>query len=83
MSSMYICPAEYIYVSDGVPIGQAIREERMRLDDIEWETGKRPRGNWLDFLISERERGVTIYATKLKKIRNIAYDKWMTENQHD
>lgn len=74
---MYRCPAEYVYVGDGVPIGQAIREERMRLDDIEWDTGVRPSEGWLKYLIGERDRGMSIHATGLKKVRNVAYDKWM------
>lgn len=43
----------------GIPIRQAIRQESMRLEDIEWETGVRPSDVWLKFLQAEAERGVT------------------------
>lgn len=57
-------------IHTGPPIRQAIREERMRLDDIEWETGERPDEGWLNFLISEAERGVTIFRNTLIRIED-------------
>jgi hypothetical protein len=76
----YICPAEYTYIETGVPIAQAIRNERMRLDDIEWDTGVRPVGNWLKFLIGEQQRGKAIFATGTKRVKNPEYEKWMAEH---
>lgn len=52
----------------GIPIRQAIREERMRLEDIEWETGVRPKEVWLNFLEAEAKRGVTIHYNGLEAI---------------
>lgn len=74
-----ICPTEYIHVETGIPIAQAIRNERMRLDDIEWNTGKRPAGNWLNFLTGEQKRGRAIFATGTKLVKNPAYEQWMKE----
>ena len=76
---MYICPAEYVFVGCGKPIAEVIREEHSRLDDVEWETGQRPKDDHLRFLLSERERGITEYKTGLKRVRNPAYDKWMAQ----
>jgi len=42
-----------------VPITQAIRNERMHLDDEEWDTGVRPSPWYLNWLLQEQERGVT------------------------
>lgn len=44
--------------SNGQCINQLIREERMRLEDIEWETGVRPSEGWLCFLMGEKARGI-------------------------
>ena len=52
----------------GVPIRQAIRQERMRLEDIEWDTGVRPSDGWLKFLEAEAERGVTIHYNGLEAV---------------
>jgi len=75
----YICPAEYVFVGCGKPISASIREERSRLDDVEWETGQRPKDDYLRFLLAERERGITEHKTGLKRVKNPAYDKWMAQ----
>ena len=54
----------------GVPIRQAIRDERMRLEDIEWDTGVRPSDGWLKFLEAEAERGVTVFYNGLEAINH-------------
>lgn len=56
--SMYIEPnpvAKPILIS----IRQAIKEERANLDDVEWDTGKRPNPWYLNFLLNEQKRGIT------------------------
>jgi len=55
---------------NGQPIDQLIREERMRLEDIEWETGVRPSEGWLCFLMGERARGITMHYNGLKREYN-------------
>ena len=52
----------------GIPIRQAIRQESMRLEDVEWETGVRPSDVWLKFLQAEAERGVTRFYNGLELI---------------
>jgi len=54
----------------GVPIRQAIRDERMRLEDIEWDTGVRPSDGWLKFLEAEAERGVAVFYNGLEAINH-------------
>lgn len=48
-----------------IPIEVAIRKERTRLQDIEWETDQRPSDWLLRYMESERRRGVTVWVTNL------------------
>ena len=75
----YICPAEYVFVGCGKPIAEVIREERSRLDDVEWETGQRPNEDYLNYLLGEQARGIREHKTQTKLVRNPGYDKWMTQ----
>lgn len=52
----------------GIPIRQAIRDERMRIEDIEWDTGVRPSDVWLKFLEAEAARGQTMFYNGLEAI---------------
>jgi len=52
---------------NGRCIKQLVREERMRLDDAEWETGTRPPENYLNFLLGELSRGITLHYDGLKR----------------
>lgn len=63
--SMYI-PANPVAKPILIPIQRAISKERMRIEEIEWETGQRPSTWWLDFLKSEAERGVTQHLVDLE-----------------
>ena len=74
---MYTCPAKHIFIGCGVPISASIREERSRLDDVEWETGQRPNEDYLNYLLGEQARGISEHKTQTKIVRNPAYDKWM------
>lgn len=40
------------------PIDKAIRIERTRLQDIEFETGKTPNDSHLRYLLAEKRRGI-------------------------
>ena len=61
-------------------MSQSIREERMRLDDVEWETGKRPDEQYLNYLIAERNRGICTHKTSLELVRNPDYDAWVKKH---
>ena len=51
-----------------VPIRQLIREERMRIEDAEWN-GEEPKKIWINFLLSEQSRGVTMYTIGMEMKR--------------
>ena len=50
-----------------VPIRDVIREERLKVEDAEWN-GEQPRRAWLNFLLSEQKRGVTMYPVGWERI---------------
>lgn len=61
---MYIKSAPVLPV-ETIPIAVAIRLERTRLQDIEFETGETP-NNWLlQYMESEQARGVKEWVTNL------------------
>lgn len=57
LESNPVVPAETI------PIETAIRQERIRLQEIEFETDEEPNRAYLEFLEHERKRGVLLYVT--------------------
>lgn len=48
-----------------IPIERAIREERMRLQDIEWETDQRPSDWLLKYMEAEADRGIRDWVINL------------------
>jgi hypothetical protein len=47
------------------PIEVAIRKERNRVQDIEFETGVMPSTWLIEYMVSERGRGITEWPTNL------------------
>lgn len=47
------------------PIEVAIRRERQRIQDIEFETGEMPNTGLIEFMVSERGRGITSWPINL------------------
>ena len=47
------------------PIEVAIRKERNRVQDIEFETGVMPSTWLIEYMVSERGRGITSWAINL------------------
>lgn len=54
---MYIEPCPVI-VPEFEPIDKAIRLERTRLQDIEFETDTKPNDSYLRYLLAEKRRGI-------------------------
>ena len=43
------------------PIEVAIRRERQRLQDIEFDTGEQPNTSLIEYMVMERARGITTW----------------------
>jgi hypothetical protein len=65
----------YMYKRTGIPIQQAIRDERMRIEDIEWDTGVSPSDVWLKFLEAEAARGQAMFYNGLEAINAVTDEK--------
>ena len=54
-----------VVVVDLEPIEVAIRKERTRLQDIEFETGETPSTWLIEFMCTERARGILTWPTNI------------------
>lgn len=61
---MYIKSAP-VFPVETIPIATAIRLERTRLQDVEFETNQKPNDSILKYMEAERARGVKEWVTNL------------------
>ncbi len=58
-------PFKPVYPVELEPIEVAIRRERNRVFDIEFETGVMPSTSLIEYMVMERSRGITHVPTNL------------------
>jgi len=61
----FLIPSKPVMEVELEPIEVTIRKEQARLQDIEFDTDEKPNTYMLDYMRSERARGITQWVTNL------------------